>query len=825
MAEDNDHRPHLFLSNTASPEHFSTPSSGDRSKKAMPERNRQQHASRLSHQLDTIKTTAQELRYEQTEAGIESGFGIRIQFESLEDIDMPFESLARDRQGIELLNVKKDESHIYATIFVPEGKLSHFETLIKQYLEEIDNRSGKPKHQALINTIEQIHTAAFDELWTDDLDSLPQNDNESIWWEAWLPVRDDRPATVSAFKHHARLAGLEVSDSQIEFPERTVIAVRATTAQMKQSVTLLNSIAEIRRAKETAEFFGEMNLADQQEWTDEAMSRIDPPENDAVAICILDTGINHGHSLLAVGIDDGDLHSVEPNWSLDDEDGHGTGMGGLALYGDLTDFLEHNKHVRLVHRLESVKLLRKDGDNVEKLHGNLTREGIARAEIVAPQRQRIICSAITAKDGRDRGRPSTWSAALDALTSGADDDEFRLIFTSAGNVSQEYWVDYPSSNSTDSIHDPGQAWNALTVGAYTQKDILAIDAGPDYETLAPHGGLSPFSTTSRTWPRPWPLKPDIIFEGGNAAKDPIGAVWMGSLSLLTTHHQPLVRLFAYFNATSASTALAARMAAQIKAFYPKLWPETIRALMVHSAQWTQTMMKQFLDNRLRAIDYEHLIRHCGFGVPNLESALWSADNALTLVAEDTLQPFEKEKGKSPKTKEMNLHAIPWPIEALETLGDQEVQMRVTLSYFIEPNPAERGFSRRYRYESHGLRFDVKKPEETVDQFRGRINRAALDEGVGTASKGDGGGWTLGKQLRHLGSIHSDIWQGTATDLANRGFIAVYPTLGWWRERPKLERYNKIARYALIISIHTPETDIDIYNEVAAKVEVPVEIGT
>ena len=38
-------------------------------------------------------------------------------------------------------------------------------------------------------------------------------------------------------------------------------------------------------------------------------------------------------------------------------------------------------------------------------------------------------------------------------------------------------------------------------------------------------------------------------------------------------------------------------------------------------------------------------------------------------------------------------------------------MRVTLSYFIEPNPSQRGNS-RYRYQSHGLRFDVKRPTET-----------------------------------------------------------------------------------------------------------------
>ena len=166
------------------------------------------------------------------------------------------------------------------------------------------------------------------------------------------------------------------------------------------------------------------------------------------------------------------------------------------------------------------------------------------------------------------------------------------------------------------------------------------------------------------------------------------------------------------------------------------------------------------------------------------------------------------------------HAIPWPKDALLELGETDVTMRVTLSYFIEPNPSERGFSSRYRYASHGLRFDMMRPDETVDDFRERINRAARDEEEGTAHGGDGGGWVSGK---HLGSLHSDIWQGTAADLASRDHIAVYPTIGWWRERHHLKRYNKKVRYVLIVSVMTPETELDIYNEVALKIEVPAGV--
>ena len=86
-------------------------------------------------------------------------------------------------------------------------------------------------------------------------------------------------------------------------------------------------------------------------------------------------------------------------------------------------------------------------------------------------------------------------------------------------------------------------------------------------------------------------------------------------------------------------------------------------------------------------------------------------------------------------------------------------------------------------------------------------------------------WRLGERQRHRGSLHQDIWEGTAADLASRGYLAVYPAMGWWRTRPKLERYDLPAHFSLIVSIRAPEIAIDLYSAVAAKVQTPVVITT
>ena len=77
---------------------------------------------------------------------------------------------------------------------------------------------------------------------------------------------------------------------------------------------------------------------------------------------------------------------------------------------------------------------------------------------------------------------------------------------------------------------------------------------------------------------------------------------------------------------------------------------------------------------------------------------------------------------------------------------------------------------------------------------------------------------------HLGSLHGDIWQGTAADMASRGVIAVYPTAGWWKTREALERHDKAARYSLVVSIRAAEVDVDLCTEVANRIAVGVDAG-
>lgn len=834
MAEQDDRRKrHFILRGTAEREPFARPPRPIK-QPAAPDRDRQGHGRSLLAQLESLRPQFDAARSTQEAAEAAEGFGLQVEFESFPDIELAFESLARERSGIELLNVRHEEQRTLATVFIPDGKLETFESLIRAYLDESKDTKTGPKNHKLLNAIAEIRAATLNALWTDDPAVLPATDEETFWWEVWLPIRGDRKATTGQFKQLAEGLGFQLATGELQFPERTVLLAYGSAGQMKQSILTLNSIAELRRAKETAEFFDSLPPGEQPAWLDDLCARLTVPDRDAEVphVCLFDTGVNHGHPLIATGLAAADLHAVEPGWGTNDGNGHGTEMAGLALAGNLTEALASQDPLEVAHRLESVKLLPEDGANGGDAthHGYLTIEAVARPEINAPQRRRVFSMAVTARDNRDRGRPSAWSAAIDRLAADSEGqgETPRLFVISAGNLKDpNAWAEYPASNTSDGIHDPGQSWNALTVGAATHLVQITEPNTEDYQPIAPVGGLSPFSTTSVTWQAHWPLKPDVVFEGGNVAKDAIGAVWMPSLSLLTANSKPEERLFTTTNATSAASALAARMAAQLMAEYPQLWPETIRALIVHSAEWTGAMREAFLpaNRQPTKSDIANLVRHCGFGIPDLHRALWSMENSLTMVCEERLHPFKREDGKDPTLRDMNLHRLPWPLQELEALGETRVEMRVTLSYFIEPNPSERGFSARYRYESHGLRFDAKRPAESGADFRSRINAAARDEEERTRSSDDGPEWVVGKQSRHKGSLHSDIWRGSAVDLASRGVIGIYPALGWWKTRPRLERYDSPVRYALVVSIRAPEEDVELYsaiaNQIAALVAVQV----
>jgi hypothetical protein len=762
--------------------------------------------------------------------------GLYVQFESPPDIELKLESLENKPAGVELVAVQAafrgEEKVQLATVFVPDGKLTHFVKKFEQYATEVTAK-GEPRNKELVDRIAELRKATLRALWTDDIDQYP-DPGQTIWWEVWLRRHDgDELARLLEF---ADVRDLTVGERRLAFDDRIVVLVRGNEDQLSASLDVLNDLAEVRKAKESAAFFVDLPAEEQGDWADELRNRTVLPAAGAPAVCVLDTGINRGHPLLEDLVAPDDATAVDPTWGSHDDGGgpgnmgHGTEMAGLAAFGDISRLLGSSAPLSMHHRIESVKILPPTGENDPELYGAITAQAAMRPEITAPARRRAFSLAITAIDNRDRGQPTSWSAAIDALAAGrtfepstqglvylddAENDAHRLFVISAGNVQpNRLTIAHLDRSDVESVHDPAQAWNALTVGAYTEKAMITSPAWQGWSPVALPGELSPWSSTSVAFQDQWPLKPDVVFEGGNVAHDTqLFDSSVPELCLLSTHYLPAERLFVLSCATSAATAQVARIAALVMAEYPALWPETVRALIVHSARWSAAMTAH-LSGASTKTARARLVRRYGFGVPRVDRALRSARDALTLVAQATIEPF-----RAGKMREMNVHELPWPKEVLASLGQNPVRLRVTLSYFIEPNPGRRGWKKRHRYASHGLRFAVKSATETIDEFRKRLNRVALDEEEDRPTTPGDDHWFLGENARSKGSIHSDVWEWTAADLAERAVIAVFPVSGWWKDQPSRDRSAHGVRYALVVSIETAAEGVDIWTPVAQQVGV------
>lgn len=703
-----------------------------------------------------------------------------------------------------------------------KGKLNEFAGELRP-----PNKKGvrNPYNADLANSIGMFSEIGLRDLWRHPTKPFPQS-AEPIAWEVWL-----EPAEVDNFVATAVQEGMTVYPDRLEFPEDTVVLVEGTTDQMATTTVGTGSVRAVSPPGVPIDFVDGLQAEEQAEWVQDVFGRTQyvPQAQKAVSyVTLLDTGITLAHPLIQPAFDAADRHAAVPGWDLADLHGHGSRMAGAALFGDLRTHLNSTAAIYVPHRLESAKVIPDAGHNPYHLLGDRTQKAINAVE-VEPDRLRTFALATTTDlDTPHSGAPTSWSTELDQLAAGRSGEvkQRRLIVTSIGNIDAQHDgnTDYLSKcDDLDEgeVQSPSQAWNPIAVGAMTEMN--GVGGPTNGATLAEVGDLAPMSRTA-SWSKTWPIKPDVVLEGGNWYNDGFSTTpnQHSDLMLVTTSRNYPARSFTHISDTSAATALAAREIALLRASYPDLWPETIRALYVASARWTERMWSHIAPaDRNRKGAYDVMFTRYGFGKPNLERALNSANSAITLIVEDSIRPYEN-KGSGRKLNEMRLFELPWPTNVLRSLVGQDVTLRVALSTFIEPNPSEVARGRKHRYASHGLRFALKGADEEVDAFTQRVGRTAVEDQPDDNGP-DSGEWDFGYNRRSVGSLHIDTLTVAASDLARRGVLAVYPVGGWWKENRNVDPERCVARFSLVVEIDATEAEVDLYAEVQQKVAPQAEI--
>ena len=800
---------------------------------------RETHGKRLIEEIEAVFTQAQKTQDSQNLAPELKANGTYLTLEGAEvDFGLKLDSLTRTARSrtratktqwvLLSTHPATQDAPERATIWVSDEFKKQFLRLFQDYLTKNTDK-GNPENNALVANISRVRSTFLGDLWTSK--HAPTH-RELAWWELWLDRHRERPGL---FERVTRELGVEASNQRIVIDNSVVVRVRAIWKDLLPLIETDLPLTEIRRPSfiDTIE-----DLADceQLEYASDLLTRIIPAPPEAPAVCHLDSGVFRTHILIKGSLESSDQHSIFPESSGHDPHGHGTSMAGIALYGQHLDrLLEGTQVVHLQHRLESVRIIPQQGEETRKDYASATINAISCSEMNT-DRQRTFCMPVSTESDTDPGQPTLWSTSIDALAAGSDicirNNEFslitgpnhnakRLIIVSSANV-DSYDVDHLANSDVSPIEDPGQSWNALTVGAFTRLDQATRNPSyTNYTPVAPAGELSPHSRTSLLFgDHLWPIKPEICLEGGNVLTDGQGffETRPAVLSLRSTGIKNDVDLTSA-NATSAATAQAARLAALTMSRYPSYWPETVRALLVHEARWTERM-RTHLDACETKSGRARLLRRYGWGVPTEEAVLTSSHRAVTMVVQDEFCPFDETYAM----RELRLHSLPWPRDVLQSLGGADVRLRITLSYFIEPSATRRGWKGKYTYASYGLRFDLKAPTDiNVKGFLARVNRQAREEEDEDYSSSENYSkhWLLGTRARHYGSLHQDEWQGTGAELAACDHIAVYPVGGWWKNNNRRDRRDLPVRYALLVSLSTSAQGADLYTPIAAQLSVPV----
>lgn len=703
---------------------------------------------------------------------------------------------------------------------------------IRQHTKNDGTVTTSRAHERVIAPIREIALATSN----DRLDARQRqavvDQARKIWFEIGCRGGYRRPMQETEqsrgqIRRQLMRRGLPHQFEEFIAPERVYFFMRLSFSQLSALIEATDCIIECEVAAPDAR--GWLILEEQPTQDIRAFELISPP-SEAPSVVVLDTGIATTHPLLKNAIRT--AGSVVPGIdSAEDTSGHGTRMAGVALYQSVQAVVEAGS-ATASHWLQSVRIMvePEKGTAAEEnrhLWPRMTENAIKLAEEAdIDSRQRVFALAVTRPI--EPVEPTLWSHALDQLAYARG--RGRLLCVSAGNAELRRWLDlaknYPELYLNEKIHDPAQAANVLTVGAYTQK--IRMPPAAIYEEgtpVAPSGGISPYTSTGPQG-SPWPIKPDVVLEGGNLAL--AGALpdhAVPTLVTLTTGHRlHLNKPLSTIAMTSEATAHAARLAAEIWSVEPSLRSETVRGLIVHSASWTRTMVEQFpsLEDRLAA---------CGYGVPDPVLARECAKNRATVIIEDEMPNAvveEEPKKKPPKRartkatepkmrRKMKLFRLPVPNE-LGGYADVEVELRVTLSYFPEPNTF-----RRTVYHGLDLKWDMQGPQESEAEFLDRVNEFLRPVGSDgrrrrTSSK-KSFQWDIGVQKRSRGTVQSDRWTGPASLLAGPKLIAVMPVLGWWEQRKELRECT--MPFSLVVSITGP----DVYSTIQAHLAVPVEITT
>lgn len=537
-----------------------------------------------------------------------------------------------------------------------------------------------------------------------------------------------------------------------------------------------------------------------------------PPPQGAPKVCVIDSGIQEGHRLLAPAIEATSSTSFIPgdNSTADSvgNGGHGTRVAGAILYPNQ---IPRNGRYELICFLQNARILSgTDGALSSTLYPPSLMEGITNRF----GDTRIFNLSVNSHRSCKLVHMSQWAASIDRVMH----EKGVLFIISAGNINKssgnpqnpgikehirnnrpfpEYLLEKASR-----IANPAQSCFALTVGS------VCID-GFDTDLKESFGQKDDPSSFSRTGPGLWGMiKPDVVEYGGDFVKE---KNQNPNLSYEPSTCPELVKstlnngyaVGRDIVGTSFAAPKVSHVAARLQAEFPNESANFYRALIVQSARLPEHLFRNpVLAN----------IRSFGYGITNLSRTVDNNPNRVTLISSGLVS-----------AKKANVYYVKIPDEIRRPGEDYDILIEATLAYTAQPRRTRR---RTQSYLSTWLDWQSSKLNENHDQFCQRIIQNLEGETQGGDDQNsikwvirENKDWSQIEGLRRQDSSLQKSWCVIKSyQLPQELSLAVIGHKGWNKD------LSERIPYSIVVSFEVLNANINIYEMIRIENEVPIQVN-
>ena len=807
--------PHLVLQRE--PERAEIRSRKNPGSRVKPRSNRREHAEKMREQA---RLSIAEL------AGIREKLGVdpnRLLVLRLEILDV------NQRESLERLNVSiveelkqvREGSPIYRLLvqFPDEQALSSFRTEHEHYTESVSERTALPHgmRRDLFDALDHISTITPEERTGSRLlrEGIPEVEPFYLDVDLWNPGSEDACRNlISDFKGLVASRGGQIPQDPLEIPSLILVKVRANQRLLNDLLQLdlvaLVDLPPVPDPEDAFDLFQRVTIPDQ----------LPSVPADGGLACIVDSGIVAGHPLLrGTVVAEEDFESGEG--TPVDLNGHGTQVGGIVVYGDISERIYRNEWLPQV-RLCSAKVLRNEEDSPDPTNSAAIFPSKIRVENQLKQaiehfHSKHGCRVFNISIGnKDReytgGRQLPWAELLDELARSLN----IVIIVSAGNVSDpkiptalgslQFQQEVAQSLMQDQhrLIDPATAALCVTVGAIARReDPFMRELGETQLAASAEDCPSPF--TRRGPGVANAVKPEFAAPGGNFAVHSIAGRpdWRRddvNLGEPTLNRDFITgRLLRAVCGTSIAAAHVTHVAARMEsALRIQLDEEPsqnlIRALLANSASVGDKVKGNFGGRQ------GDLLKVVGYGRPSIDHC-WSSRNRVVLLAEDLV-----------RHREFHVFSLVVPEEFLEQKGKRSIS--VSLAY----DPPTRLSRQDYIATSMWLEVFGGLTTEQVIEYMSKYE--GDQEPPSPPEKNRLGFEPRGQTIR-MSTLQKRTWRSNqGTMFLNRqdpnGDATLHIFVGC---RPRFPNpYGEdTQKYALVISLEHESQNVDVYQEIRTRV--------